>query len=60
MEKLTNTIEQTIYGYDPKEFMPIRVDGHVANWNAFVMYKARRAARHISRFIGRAVETVQA
>ena len=42
MERITNTIDNTIYGYDPKEFMPIRVDGELANRNEFIAYKLKR------------------
>lgn len=58
MEKLTNTIEQTIYGYDPSEFMPIRIDGEVANWDAFVAYKAKRAVRHLGHAVAKTFEVV--
>lgn len=56
MEKLTNKIDQTIYGYDPKEFMPIFQDGQLANRSAFMAYKVRRAGQRAGRAIGRTIE----
>lgn len=58
MEQIKQTIDNTIYGYDPKEFMPIRVDGQVANWDAFVLYKAQRVARRAGHAIAAVVETI--
>lgn len=43
MEKIKQTIENTVYGYNPQEFMPIFEEGQLANRSAFIAYKLRRA-----------------
>jgi hypothetical protein len=60
METITNTIDNALFGYNPAEFMPIRVDGEVANWDAFVVYKAQRAARNVGHLLSTVVEHIQA
>lgn len=42
---MKNKIENAIYGYNPKEFLPIRVDGRLANRNKFVAYKISRLVK---------------
>jgi hypothetical protein len=43
MTNIQNKIETAIYGYDPSVFLPIFEDGKLANRNAFVAYKTKRA-----------------
>lgn len=41
---ITNTIKNKYYVYQPGEFLPILIDGELANRREFHAYKARRAA----------------
>lgn len=40
---ITNTVKNKYFTYVPGEFMPIVVDGELANKRAFHAYKLRRA-----------------
>lgn len=44
---ITNPIKNKFYTYVPGEFLPVYVDGHLANRHSFYTYKARRAAWRI-------------
>lgn len=61
MEQIKQTInakiDSTIFGYESGEFMPIRVDGEIANWDAFAIYKAEKVAQGIGRIARRTAET---
>lgn len=39
MKHIAETIEHAIYGYDPKEFLPIYYDGRPSNLGKFALYK---------------------
>lgn len=41
MKKLKQIIDDKLYSYNPREFMPIYMDGQLANRNAFVAYKIK-------------------
>lgn len=56
MSNITQTIENALYNYDPNEFMPVTVDGEIANWNAFALYKAKRVANHLGEFASQSVD----
>jgi hypothetical protein len=47
MTNIKTVIENSLYQYDQNEFMPVYVDGQLANKPEFVAYKAGRAAEHI-------------
>ena len=51
MKNIQNKLEQAIYGYEPSEFLPIRVDGQVSNWDQFAIYKAKRLFRKATSVI---------
>lgn len=57
--KLTQTIENTIYGYNPQEFLPVFRDGELDNRAAFLVYKIARVRQHVGQFIERLVEAGQ-
>lgn len=57
--KITQTIENTIYGYNPQEFLPVFRDGELDNRTAFVAYKLGRARQHLGQFIERVIEAGQ-
>jgi hypothetical protein len=59
IKNITQTIENKIYGYDPTEFMPIRYDGEVANWDQFAIYKAEKIAQAVGHFAARSFEVTQ-
>lgn len=42
MVNITNTIKSKYYTYVPGEFMPVYVDGQLANRASFHAYKMRR------------------
>lgn len=42
MQYITQKIENTIYSYDPAEFMPIWYEDKLANKSDFVRYKIKR------------------
>jgi hypothetical protein len=50
---MKDLIINTFDRYNPNEFMPIFVDGQLDNKNEFLIYKAKRAARIVSRQISR-------
>lgn len=41
---LKQTLETSLYGYDPHEFFPIFYEGELMNKGEFVAYKAGKAA----------------
>ena len=42
MKHIKQTIDNLLYGYDPREFMPIWCDGKLANRNKFILYKVQK------------------
>lgn len=42
-------IEQTIYGYDPNEFLPVYRDGRLDNRLGFIAYKAGKVGQVLGR-----------
>ena len=46
IQTIENKIEDTIYGYDAREFFPVFEEGKLANRSAFIAYKLRKAADH--------------
>jgi len=41
MKKIKQIIDHKLYSYNPREFMPIYMDGQLANKNQFVAYKIK-------------------
>lgn len=54
MQQINNKIQNTIYGYNPNEFLPIFMDGRLDNRNAFIAYKTKRVLSTAGRGIGSA------
>ena len=42
---MINTIKNKYYTYEPNQFLPIYIDGALANRNEFHLYKLKRVAR---------------
>lgn len=53
---MKNIIQNTIYGYNPNEYLPVFVDGELANRNAFIAYKAKRAVIGLGSAAGKLLE----
>lgn len=63
MTSIKQHIEDSIYGYDAREFMPIFYEGHLENKAEFVAYKAEKFASalghiaqktaHVTAVVGR-------
>jgi hypothetical protein len=51
INKIKNTITNKYYKYQPSEFMPIFIEGELANKKEFHWYKAKRAAGHVHWYI---------
>lgn len=51
---MVNKIKNIIYGYEKDEFLPIYVEGALANRNEFVLYKTKKATGHIINALDRA------
>lgn len=45
MKHLTNRIKDKYYTYVPGEFMPIFIDGHLANKKEYAAYKITRLVK---------------
>lgn len=41
---MINTIKNKYYSYDPNEFMPIYIEGKIANAGTFHLMKLKKAA----------------
>jgi len=41
MNRIKQTIDTMLYSYNPREFMPIYMDGKLANRNQFILYKVK-------------------
>lgn len=41
MKNINNKINELLYGYDPKAYMPIRVNGKLSNKRQYLTYKAK-------------------
>lgn len=41
MKHLKNKLDNLLYGYDPKAYMPIRVNGKLRNKRQYLSYKAK-------------------
>lgn len=41
MKHIIQKFDVIVYGYNPMEFMPIRVDGELSNRAQFIAYKTR-------------------
>lgn len=41
---MINTIKNKYYTYEPNQFLPIYIDGALANRNEFHLYKLKRVA----------------
>ena len=52
---IKQTVEQTLYGYDPTEFMPVRVDGELQNKGEFVAYKAEQLGEAVAQATHKAI-----
>lgn len=57
---MINSIKNKYYSYQPNEFLPIFMDGKLANTKDFHMYKIKRAANRFDRawvnFVDRAYD----
>ena len=47
--KMIQKLEQSIYGYDPSEFLPIFRDGRLDNRLGFIAYKASKVGQTLGR-----------
>lgn len=56
--KMIQKIEQTIYGYDPSEFLPIRRDGQLDNKLGFIAYKAGKIGQVLGHVGMAAIEAM--
>lgn len=60
IEKIQDKIDETIYGYDRNEFLPIFEEGELANQSAFVAYKLKRGMQHIGNVAVAGLEALDA
>lgn len=56
VQKLTYTIQNKIYSYNPGEFLPIFVDGRLDNKDEFIAYKAKCVGRILGGAIQKSYE----
>lgn len=41
MKQIKQKFDSILYSYNPREFMPIYIDGKLANRNQFILYKVK-------------------
>lgn len=45
MKHLKQKLDLVLYGYDCREFLPIRYDGQLVNRSAYLTYRVKRLIR---------------
>jgi hypothetical protein len=48
---IQNKFDQVIFGYVEGEFLPIKRDGRVANWDMFILYKLNKVLMPILQWV---------
>lgn len=59
MNRIKQTIEHTIYGYNPNDFLPVWRDGKLENKGEFVAYKAEQFAGVLGHLASRTLEATR-
>lgn len=53
---MINTIKNKYYTYEPNQFLPIYVDGALANRNEFHLYKFKRVASRVGTRLAHGID----